>query len=54
MLKRFYLLILVVYILQGCSPKEATYTPSTEIVPIIPLPVEVSVMKEKVDLSKIL
>jgi hexosaminidase len=53
MLKRFYLLILVVYVLQACGPKEATYTPSDEIVPIIPQPVEVSVMKEKADLSTI-
>jgi hexosaminidase len=53
MLQRFYLLILVVYILQGCSPKEVTYTPSDELLPVIPLPVEVSLMKEKIDISSI-
>lgn len=51
MLKRFYLIILAVYFLAACSPKEVTYTPSDEIIPIIPLPAEATVMKEKADLS---
>ena len=43
-------LLVLLILISGCSTKEVAKTPSTEVVPIVPKPVQVSMMQEKIQL----
>jgi hexosaminidase len=51
MITRIIAVLFAVQLLSSCGPKEISRTPSAEVLPIIPQPVKVSVMKERIALT---